>query len=308
MTLSENSKNESDSDFICFWCRAHGHLKRQCKLYYEWKNSKSRDEKNEVGYQPVSSRLQVPVRVKIDLPVWPKNKTVKKYLVPIENHDLKISEFLQHVCQKLNCEYSNTMRVFVDDYEILVTESVEVLRDNDNVRISMVRDGKRMESVGVQCKSMIRYSSHGIQCELDKHNVTLVKPVKVDPVESSVPTSHKKEKMVTNIASSSSGYRTVGKTGKLVSDCKPKKRDSANKSPRRAPVRHESDADDSDNVSSSSCSTDEDIQSRMQLIRDRGRGSNESENKPVCNDAVNYCPSVPRHLWRYYHTLGWEIS
>lgn len=313
-----------NDDFRCYWCQDFGHLKRHCKLYHNWRNSRVQVDDNKLngkvdddilssGISSESSVTIPDVRVKVDFSFGADHK---KCWIRVPNDKQTMLEFRRTICASLNCKFDDGLTLSVDNYEFLPDETIDILRDGDTVKcVLLCKKNKKTNSIGTQCKSLIKYSSRGIQCEVEvevKRAVTDVnKTVTTDtecpkPVKPEVPVSKKK----TDVATSSSGYRTVGKCGNLASDRPVTKQQTKSKSRNKSPQCLSSvDNYESDSLEGS----DQSYYFHPKPAKSKSKLKVKSESKTETvketdSGAVNCASTTVRpELWKYYDKLGWKI-
>lgn len=313
-------KNENidnyDNTFSCYWCHDIGHLKRHCKIYHEWKNTRTQKEASHVkSDNPVLSVSDV--RIKIDFQC---GKTRKKFWIRVSN-DQTMLEFRRTICKSVNCEFNNDLALSIDGYEFLSTETVTILRDNDILKcVVPCTKGKKTNSIGTQCKSMVKFSNRGIQCdsssEMSKPSTERCHPeTESNKLEKSTVTGN--ETTVDNklISQSSSGYRTTGKTGQS----KVKRKSNLNEKSafvKRSHRHRHNSSSVMDTPSSSDTEYNEKKPVSVGTVNLRGNSQNcvcnassSAVTKDKCANKTVKCDDVhvPPHLWHYYDKLGWSI-
>lgn len=234
-----------------------------------------------------------------------KNSNKLWIVVPEEN--MTLLQFRKVLCDKMKCTYDDRMELSIEGYEFLETETVKILRDGDVLKCFIPgKKGKFTNTTGTQCKSLIRYSSRATQC--DSANEEYPKPALV-PEKATVSKS---------VATSSTGYRTTGRCGYLVSDAldTQTKHKFSKKTTTKSKVKisKKPDFDDSyaecHTSSSSNCDSGEDKYFSAHDSKRKKQLGESSSKRTAGNKTVN-CDNaeirVPPHLWRYYDNLGWSI-
>lgn len=317
----------SDDEFICYWCRLPGHLKRHCGLYRDWKNLRIQQGNDNVssndyydGHVRVHTEKTKDIRIKVDM----QTSKIPKFWARVpSDQELSVVEFLSQMSSKVNCEFDKRTVLTIDGFEILDNEMVSILRDGDVVKCSIPSEKwpKLSNSTGTQCKIVTRYHSRGVQCTTKPEQNDHVSPVKRNNRHKGM----KKPKSSSNhgsIAASSSGYRTR-QTGELMSDMSSMNRRAQDSDKVTFRRTFTSDDDLSSHYSEMSDVEYDSYDSEWEKISQRierkyGTSGVDHSNQVkreirTIKDHVKYdhqsagVPSaVPKNLWPYYAKMGWN--
>lgn len=134
----ELSENVVNNDYFCYWCHEPNHLKRHCRIYHSWKNSRIQIESvksenvdvPEANFEQ-SMPLKQEVRVKIDLINGLNSKTFW-LIVPDEN--MTMLDFRKVIFNHGKCEFDSKIILFLDGYEFLDEQTVKILHNDDTIR------------------------------------------------------------------------------------------------------------------------------------------------------------------------------
>lgn len=126
-------------------------------------------------------------------------------------------EFRITICDSVNCDYDENLELSIGGCDVLAYKTVSILRDGDIVKcvVPCLKD-KKTNTVGTQCKSMIKFSSRGTQCESDIEPLkSRSETLKQEPLPVSSKRKLKKRTRTVKVkdepvAKSSCGYRTTG--------------------------------------------------------------------------------------------------